>query len=147
MNEAKLRTVVTQAVCLDREIRDKQEELKAMTDLIIQEANGRPEEQAATDGGGTSWTAEGTDGCVVRVNFPGPSLKSNISGEGETIDKLREVAGKFFTELFQQKPSYAPIADFRVRAEQLLGKSSAKLIKLTTTESAARVSFETKEGA
>jgi len=147
MNDIKLKKIVTEAVALDREISEKQENLKALKILLIQEAGSRPEEQTSTDGGGASWTAEGLDGCIVRVNFPMPSLKSNIPGEGKLIEKLRETAGRFFTELFTQKPSYAPVPNFREQAEMLLNGSAKKLLKLVTTESSPRVSFETKEGA
>ena len=35
------------------------------------------------EGGGLRWSTCGTDGCVVRVNFPPPALRSHIQPEDE----------------------------------------------------------------
>jgi hypothetical protein len=147
MTSTKLSALIAEAVETDRQLnlyKDRLAELKAM---LITEAESRAEEYTQTDGGGATWSADGDDGCIVRVAFPAPSLKSKIDGEGKAIDKIRAAAGKLFDRLFRQAPSYRPIENFRAEAEQLLGKDARKLIRLCETETAPRVSFETKEAA
>ena len=147
MTTTKLQATVTEAVALDREIAAMTERLKALKLTLVTEAGQRPEEHTATDGGGSSWTAEGNDGCVVRVTFPAPKLKATIAGEGSAIEKIRSLAGKCFHALFTQVPAYKPVPKFREAAEQLLGKDSKKLIKACESTSSPSVSFETKEAA
>jgi hypothetical protein len=147
MTDQKLKHLVTHAVELDREIEEKQAELKAVKQTLIAEAESRPEEHSDTDGGGKSWTAEGTDGNVCRVSFPADSLKDKIAGEGKTIEKVKDFAGKFFNKLFQPSVSYTLVPNFRDEAKLLLGGSATKLIKLCQKESSPRVSFETKDKA
>jgi hypothetical protein len=99
-----------------------------------------------TDGGGLRWTAEGNDGCIARVNFPAPSLKSKIDGEGKLIEKIKQLAGAVFSRLFIPTITFKPVENFRDAARALLAKTEAnKLIKLCQSESAPRVSFETAE--
>lgn len=147
MTDAKLRILVSNAVALDREIEEKEAELKAIKATLIAEAESRPEEHTETDGGGKSWTAEGSDGCVCRVSFPADSLKDKIAGEGKTIEKVKEQAGKFFNKLFQPVVSYTLVPNFRDEVKLLFGGSANKLIKLCQKESSPRVSFETKDKA
>jgi hypothetical protein len=144
MHDGKLMELIDQAVELDRDIREKTEELKGLKSRIAQEAASRDGEQLATDGGGWSWTMQGERGCLCRVTAPAPTLKSEIDGEGKTIEKVREAAGPHFAKLFQQAPKYKLIPGFREEAQGLLGRAAAKLIKLCTTTSSPRVSFETK---
>ena len=82
---------------------------------------------------------------VARVTFPGQRLKEKIDGEGKTIEKVKAACGGQFAHLFAPAITYRPVPEFRERAVELLGKDAAKLVKLCQTESAARVSFETKE--
>lgn len=147
MTTSKLRSTVTEAVALDREISEKTARLKELKADLVTEASGRTEEHTATDGGGSSWTAEGNDGCVVRVTFPAPKLKATIAGEGSAIEKVRAAAGKFFHALFTQVPAYKPVANFRETADKIMGKDARKLVKLCESASAPSVAFETKEGA
>ena len=99
-----------------------------------------------TDGGSLRWTAEGNGGCIARVNFPAPSLKSKIEGEGKAIEKIKQLAGAVFCRLFIPTIRFKPVEDFRDEAKTLLAKAEAnKLIKLCQTDSAPRVSFETTE--
>jgi len=86
--------MVTAAVRLDRQIAESTERLKAMKKDLVHEAETRDEECTATEGGGRAWTANGTDGCVARVNFPAPSLKSSVDGEKPAGAKLLEMVGK-----------------------------------------------------
>jgi hypothetical protein len=147
MNDHKLKSTVTEAVALDREIAEKTERLKELKSDLVTEAALRPEDHTETTGGGSSCIFEGNDGCVARVTFPAKKLKSSIPGEGAAITKIRESAGKFFSHLFQQTPAYKPVAHFRETASSYLGKDAKKLIKLCESNSAPAVAFETKEPA
>ena len=120
-------------------------ELKAE---LVEAAREREDEHTPTDGGGQRWTVEGTDGCIARVNFPAPTMKSKIEGEGKTIEKIKQLAGSAFTKLFVPAITFKPIEGFREEAVVLLAKADAsKLIKLCQTASTPRVSFETAERA
>ena len=145
MNDQKLREAVTQACRLDRKIALLKEMLDVSKKQLISEAEGRAEERTPTEGGGWSWTAEGTDGNICRVTSPGDALKSSIDGEGKAIEKVREAAGLHFGRLFLQAPKWKPVENFRKEAADLLGKGAGKLIKLVTKSCQTSVSFETKE--
>jgi len=148
MNDAKLKNLVAEAVSLDREIQEQQQRLKLLKTQIVTEAESRPDEHMPTDGGGNSVTLEGADGCVARVTFPAPKLKSSISGEGKAFDKIKDVAGAYLTRLLQPAVAYKPVPDFRNQAMIYLGQQQGKkLIKLCQSESSPNVSFETKEVA
>ncbi len=146
MNKSTLQSLVTSAVELDREIAERQEQLKEIKAELIEEARNRPDEHSITEGGGRSWSAEGTDGCIARVSFPAAALKDKIAGVGKTIEKIMEAAGRRFADLFDQAPSWKLKPDFRkVLDTQFSAVEARKLLKLCSTESAPRVSFETKE--
>lgn len=147
MTDHKLRSTVTRAVALDREIATLTDELKALKADLVTEAALRPEDHADTAGGGSSWIAEGNDGCIARVTFPAKKLKSSIPGEGSAITKIREAAGRAFAQLFNQVPAYKPVPNFRELASGILGKDSKKLLKLCESSSSPAVAFETKEAA
>ena len=141
----KLQNLVTEAVSLDREISEQTERLKEIKAQLVEAAREHEDELVLTDGGGLRWTAEGHDGCIARVNFPAPSLKSKID-EGKPIEKIKQLAGAVFSRLFIPTISFRPVENFREEAKALLAKAEAnKLIKLCQTESAPRVSFETAE--
>lgn len=144
MNDAKLKALITEAASLDREIRDNTNRLKALKAILVAVADSNPDEQTPIDGGGSSWQMAGNDGCCASVSFPSPSLKNKIDGVGKTIEKVMLTSGKFFADLFEQVPSWRPKADFRETAAKLMGKDARKLIKLCESETAPRVSFETK---
>ncbi len=144
MTTTKLMQLIDTTIKLDRELREQAETLKSYKKLIADEAATRADEHAATDGGGWSWTLSGSDGAVCRVTMPAPSLKSDIDGEGKTIEKVRAAAGAHFSRLFMQAPKYKLVPGFRDAAATLLGRSAGKLIKLCTTISSPKVSFETK---
>lgn len=147
MNDTKLKSIVTEAVSLDRQIADLTDRLKTLKADLVTEGALRIEEHTETSGGGSSWTVEGNDGCIARITFPARKLKSSIPGEGSAIAKIREAAGKFFAHLFHQVPAYKPVADFREVAAGYLGRDAKKLIKLCESTSTPSVSFETKEPA
>jgi hypothetical protein len=146
MTASILKNLVTEAVSLDREINEKAERLKQIKAGLVAEARSREDELTPTDGGGTRWTAEGGDGCIARVNFPAPTLKAKIDGEGKAIEKIKQLAGGVFNRLFIPAINYKPVEGFREEVAALLPKPEAKkLIKLCEGASAPRVSFETAE--
>lgn len=147
MTEQKLKSLVAEAVRLDRQKEEIDTRLKELKATLVAEAEGREEEHVDTDGGGRSWTATGTDGCIARVTFPAPSLKSKIDGEGKPIEKIRAAAGRVFDKLFRPAVTYRPVDGFRAEAEKLLGRDAGKLIRLCESETNPKVAFETREAA
>jgi hypothetical protein len=145
MSPQKIKTIVSEAIALDRQIVEMNRDLAALKSVLVAEAKSRNDNHSPTDGGGRSWTAEDHEGNIARVTFPAPTLKSSVNGEGKTIEKIRDAAGQWFSRLFQQAPKYVPTPEFREQAEALLGRAAGKLIKLMTSESAPRVSFEVKD--
>ena len=145
MNEIKLRQLVAEAVGLDREIALQLDRLKDLKARLVIEARSRLEEAAETVGGGKAVTFPGLNGDIARVSLPGPALKAKIESEGKPFLKIKAVAGKCFDALFIPSVAYIPIEGFRNEAEELLGSSAPKLIKLCETESRPRGCFETKE--
>jgi hypothetical protein len=146
MTTSMLKNLVTEAVSLDREINEKADRLKQLKAALVAEARRRELELVPADGGGTRWTAEGNDGCIARVNFPAPTLKAKIDGEGKTIEKIRQLVGTVFNRLFLPAITFKPVEGFREEAVALLPKADAKkLIKLCEGASSPRVSFETAD--
>lgn len=146
MNESKLKSLIAEAVLLDREIADRSERLREAKKLLVAEALNRAPEHIPTSGGGVSWTAQGADGCIARVSFPAPALKAGIDADSRALEKVRLLAGRFFDRLFLATPKFRPVENFRDEAERHLGPSMARrLIGLCQSESSPRVSFETRE--
>ena len=146
MNEAQLKKLVNEAVTLHRDIAAHSERLKVLKADLIREAQRHKEDFIITDGGGSRWTACGTDGCIARVNFPAPALVSHIDTEDETFDKILAVAGESLDELFDSRHFLKPIADFRDEvAAALPRRAAAQLIELCQVNCSPRVSFETAE--
>ncbi len=144
MNESKLKQLVAEAVCLDREISLQQDRLKEMKARLVTEAQSRIDEAADTEGGGKAITFQGLAGDVARVSIPAPALKSKIESEGRAAEKIKAAAGQYFESLFVPSFVYVPIEGFRAEAATLLGQAAARLVKLCETESRPRVCFETK---
>jgi hypothetical protein len=146
MTETQLKKLVNEAVSLHRALTTYSERLKALKADLIREARRHKEDFIITDGGGSRWTACGTDGCIARVNFPAPALLSHVDTEDETFDKIIALAGQSLDELFDSRHYLKPIADFRDKAADALSKrSAAQLIELCQVECSPRVSFETAE--
>lgn len=145
MNDTKLKQLVTLAVTLDRQIADRQADLKLLKAQIVAEAKSRPELAVETDGGGVSTTLEGEDGSVARVTVAGRTLRSSIDPEADGFDRVKEAAGPAgFSRLFKPAVVYQLVDNFRDEAETLLGKGASKLVKLCTSAGKTTVSFETK---
>lgn len=146
MTNEKLRQLVTAAVALDREIAAKTDLLKQMKESIATEAESRQEEATPTEGGGTSLTFDGLDGCIARVTSSAATLKSSIKSDDKKLPKIKEAACGAFTRLFETDIVYRPIADFRAQVASVLDARSAKaLIKLCENPGRTTVAFETKE--
>jgi hypothetical protein len=146
MTPAKLNIVAIAAIAIEKQIADLEKQRARFKTELIAEAASRPEEHQPTEGGGKSWAVKNSNGDIVRVTFPGRALKSSISGEGKSIEKIRAAAGNFFTRLFKQAPKYIPVEKFRDEAEALLGGAAGrKLIRLCEAKSQPRVSFEIKD--
>jgi hypothetical protein len=146
MTEAQLKKLVNEAVTLHRDIAAHSERLKALKADLIREAQCHKEDCTITDGGGSRWTACGTDGCIARVNFPSPALVSHIDTEDETFDKILALAGESLDGLFDSVHYLKPVADFRDEVSAALPRRAAtQLIELCQVKCSPRVSFETAE--
>ena len=144
MKEKEIRIMVDDAVALHREIATKSEQLKLIKASLVEQARLNPDSIISTRSGGKRWTAEGSDGCVARVNFPAPALVSEIEADSTIEKQIQSVVGDNFRKLFKAVKLYQPIDGFRDRAGALLSTAKAKaLLKLCENESAPRVSFET----
>jgi hypothetical protein len=146
MTDTQLKKLVNEAVSLHRALTTYSEHLKALKADLIREAQRHKEDFTLTDGGGSRWTACGTDGCIARVNLPAPALLSHIDSEDETFDKILAVAGESLDDLFESVHYLRPVADFREEVAAALPKRAAsQLIELCQTTCSPRVSFETAE--
>jgi hypothetical protein len=85
MTDNQLKKLVNEAVSLHRALTTYSERLKALEADLIREAQHHEEDFTLTDGGGSRWTACGTDGCIARVNFPAPALVSLINNRGRDL--------------------------------------------------------------
>jgi hypothetical protein len=146
MNDTKLRTLVDEAVNLDREITEKQDRLKEIKSTLVNEAESREDDLQPIGEDGRGITFAGHEGCVARVCFPSPALKSKINGETPAGAKVIERLGRFKDELLTPVLSYEPVSDFRERCRALFQpREAAKIIAACEGKSSPRVSFETKE--
>ena len=147
MTTNKLRNLVTEAVSLDRQQSEIEARLAEIKEQLIAEADTRPDEHTATDGGGWSWTAEGTDGCIARITQAGPTLKSSISTDKD-IERAKTICGPLFLSIFTVKISYKLGRDFREVATRLLGPiNAARLVKAFSARGKTTINYETKEAA
>ena len=147
MTDQKLRTLIAQAIRLDRGISQAEDKLKGLKAQIAAEAETRPDEQIATEGGGTSITFEGAGGCIARVTRTAAALKSAVSPTDKKFAKIKELTGTQFPWLFQTAVVHTLVPDFRKTAANLMGDDAKKLIKLCENPGKTTVSFETKEVA
>jgi hypothetical protein len=147
MTNDKLKLLVTEAVRLDRQIAQLQEQLDARKAQLATEAETRSDEATPTDGGGLSITFEGVDGCVARITTAGPTLKASVKPTDKKIEKIKAAAKGLFPRLFETEVVYKPVASFRDQAKELLGKDAGALVKLLESKGKTTVSFETKDAA
>jgi len=131
MTETQLKKLVNEAVSLHRALTTYSERLKALKADLIREAQRHKEDFTLTDGGGSRWTACGTDGCIARANFPAPTLMSHIDTDDETFDKILALAGESLDGLFDSRHYLKPVVDFRDEvAAALPRRTAAQLIEL-----------------
>src|ERR1700675_1123779 len=109
MTENELKKLVNEAVSLHRALTTYGERLKTLKGELVREAKRHKEDFIITDGGGSRWTASGTDGCIARINFPAPALLSHIATEDETFDKVLALAGESLDDLFESRHYLKPI--------------------------------------
>ena len=140
-----LKNLIAEAVGLDRDIAEKTVRLKEVKASLALEAGVHEDEHTITQYGGATWRAEGADGCAVMVTFPTPKLASSVDPETKRGASVLELVGKQKENLFTPRLDYVLVANFREDVEKFLEKGVArKVMKLLTSESAPRVSFETK---
>ena len=104
MTDNILKSLVTEAVSLDREINEKTDRLKELKAELVAEARSRESELASTDSGGRRWTAEGSDGCIARVNLPGTDAQGEDRSGREGHRKDQESRWRRFHTPF--RPDY-----------------------------------------
>lgn len=144
--QARIDSKVAEAIELDRTIKDLTDRLKELKAEFVLAAAGKDLDIQATDGN------------VVHVCFPDPSLIRGgffFLGDQAVIiqDKkqvklgpIRDLAGEHFGKLFAQ--FYKPAKAFRELTRVLLPEKRAeKLIELCEEESSPRVTFEIKTSA
>lgn len=145
MTDNKLKSLVSEAVELDRAIAQNTERLAEIKKTLISEAVSREEQSTPTEGGGWSLIMDGTNGCVARVTQPGPKLKSSIDAEKPAGAKVMAMVGKYKDELFTPRLTWIPVENFRDRVVSLFPTSHRKIITGCESKSQPAVSFETKE--
>lgn len=155
MNDSKLKLLVKETVELDRQVQQLTRLLEANKKLLVAEAKSRKDEATKTDGGGTSISFEGLNGCIARVVRAGRTLKSSLAiGSDELVKAnlicLEKAPAKDeplpFTVLFKETRKMELVQNFRQKAIQVLGdERAARLLKLVTNSGSTTVSFETKE--
>lgn len=146
MTDNELKKLVNEAVSLHRALTTYSERLKKLKADLVREAQRHKEDFIITDGGGSRWTATGTDGCIARVNFPAPALLSHIATEDDTFDKVLALAGESLDDLFDSRHYLKPAVEFREKVAAALPRRTAlQLIELCQVECSPRVSFETAE--
>ena len=145
MTDNILKSLVTEAVSLDREINEKADRLKELKAELVAEARSRENELAPTDEAvGVGLQKAGTAALSASTS---PRRRSRRDRRGrESHRKIQDLAGGVFTRLFVPAISYRPVQRFREEAAVLPPKADANsLIKLCQSASAPRVSFETTE--
>jgi hypothetical protein len=148
MKTSTLQNKIARAVIVDRQVAELTRELKSLKADLILEGLSRQDDHDITEGGGSSWTFEGADGCAVRVTYPAPKLRASLNPETKGFDKIRKLCGKVFQDLYTPAMVFKPVDKFRTLAVELLGKAAGnKLISATESDSAPQVAFETKEAA
>jgi hypothetical protein len=145
MTTNQLRAKIAEAVSLDRKIAELTACLKEVKAELTMEAEASEEEHTKTENGGATWRAEGADGCAVVVTFPAAKLASALDPESKKGAAVLELVGREKENLFTPRLDYVLVEDFRSKIETRLDKAVAKkVLKLMTSASAPRVSFETK---
>jgi hypothetical protein len=144
MKTKDIQNLIAEAVSLDRSIAEQTARLKDIKAALAEEAAAHEAEHTPTDGGGASWRAEGADGNAAVITFPAPRLASSLDPETKKGAQVLELVRGHKDNLFTPRLDYVPVENFREEAARLLETATArKVIKLLTSASAPRVSFET----
>jgi len=151
LEPAVLESIIAEAIALDRQIKDDTKRLKSLKSQLIVEASFHADAHVPTDGGGSSWVVKANTGEIVRVTFPGHSLKDKIDPTTKEGSKLiaRFVDGatnaaRKLKRYFRRDIIYRPLDDFRARVEQdFPPKKAESLISACEKDSDPTVSFET----
>lgn len=149
MSTKQIERLVAQAIALDRQIQTDTETLKGLkADLVVLAEAEPAERREETKEGGYSVVYTCGDGAIARVTQPAARLKSSIDAETTAGAKLKERVGRAWSDLFEARIQWIPVANFRdVVAEKFKPSDAKAILKACTTASAAKVSFETKEAA
>jgi len=146
MNNQKLQALCDEAVHVQRQLAALQQRADELRETIIVEAKSRDEDKVATDGGGESWSTVATDGSLLRVTFPAPTLKSCINPETPSGAKVMQKIGRHKDELLVPVLKYELVSNFRDKARQVIGGQTAEsLIRACETHSSPKLSYELRE--
>ncbi len=149
MSTKQIERLVAEAIALDRQIQTDTETLKGLkADLVVLAEAEPAERREATKEGGYSIVYACDGGAIARVTQPAARLKSSIDAETPSGAKLKEKVGGEWSELFEPRVQWVPVAEFReLVAKKFTPRDAKTILKACTTASAAKVSFETKEVA
>jgi hypothetical protein len=146
MNEETLRTLVDNALTLHREIVAKTGQLNTLKVELVRQARLHQDQMEETDGGGKCWAAKGSDGSIVRVNFPPLALVHELEAQSERITQAQNLVGESLWNQLSPVNSYRLVDDFRAQAESLFTAREVELLAaLCESDSSPRVSFEAAE--
>ena len=143
MTTKQLHDKIARAIEIEAQTSKLNDELKELKEALKAEAASRSEEHTATEGDGWTWRHEDNAGHVALVTQPGRKLKATINPEAKGFDKIKAAAGRVFSLLFVQAPTYKPVDGFRDLAVAHLGRDAGKLVKLVTSDAPLQVTFNT----
>jgi hypothetical protein len=143
MTTTQIKTKIARAIEIEAITATLDDELKGIKADLKAEAESREPEHVPTEGDGWSWRHEDNSGHVAIVTRPGRKLKAKIDPEAKGFDKIKAAAGRAWSLLFAQVPTYKPLDGFRDLAVAHLGRDAQKLIKLVSSEAPMQVTFTT----
>src|SRR5260221_3778890 len=139
-----VKTLVTEAVLVDRNLQLLTDRLQGLKRQIILAAAASRETHQPTNGGGSSWIAEGHDGCIARVSFPGAALRAKVDPGTPAGTRLLQKLGRRKDELLRPVLNYEPVDGFRERVRALFGPGqSRQIIAACESQPVPRVSIGT----
>jgi hypothetical protein len=144
MNNIQLAETAFKAFELDLKIRALEDEAKILKKALVAEAQSRPDEHVALkDSDGTEFIVKFAGG-EAHVCFPADKLKASVPSTGAIMDKLVSlVPDNCWHVLFEKSETFLPVAGFRAKCQELLGKAVApKVVKLCTSASSPKVTFK-----
>ena len=137
-----IRRLVDAALREKLAVAEHEKKFKAIKAKLAALGVGWRDEWEPTPGGGSSWIAQGT-GFIARITYPADKLKEAIDASSKAFIPIRKMAGDAFKHLFEAANFYKPVAKFREKAVEILGREKGgKLIKLCESDNEPKVSFE-----